>query len=308
MKLSGKCPSVQPRALSCSSSSRAEHAGLHAREARGLVDREHPVQPADVDRDDRARLVRRRLEAARDVRAAAERDHDGVGRRAPRAGPPPPRPRRRGGRRRRAAGRGRRAGGARGRAGSCRARARRGRARRSRRARRRPRPRAPRAGPVGSAGSGTSQVAEGDRRGDVARSTSSSRWRWMNGPELGLVLVREGDVLVAPSPPLHAPEHTRSAAAKPIARCGVHGVMGDGRLNRAIEQGKARTSEIKARVPDLKERVPGAQGARTRARRRAAHQGHRAAHARRRARAPVREDGRLVGALRLRARGPRRHC
>ena len=37
---------------------------------------------------------------------------------------------------------------------------------------------------------------------------------------------------------------------------GVHGFMGDGRLNRAIEQGKARTSEIKARVPELKERVP----------------------------------------------------
>ena len=32
--------------------------------------------------------------------------------------------------------------------------------------------------------------------------------------------------------------------------------MGDGRLNRAIEQGKARTSEIKARVPELKERMP----------------------------------------------------
>lgn len=32
--------------------------------------------------------------------------------------------------------------------------------------------------------------------------------------------------------------------------------MGDGRLNRAIEQGKARTTDIKGRVPDLKERVP----------------------------------------------------
>lgn len=32
--------------------------------------------------------------------------------------------------------------------------------------------------------------------------------------------------------------------------------MGDGRLNRAIEQGKARTTEIKTRVPELKERVP----------------------------------------------------
>ena len=32
--------------------------------------------------------------------------------------------------------------------------------------------------------------------------------------------------------------------------------MGDGRLNRALEQGKARTTDIKGRVPDLKDRVP----------------------------------------------------
>lgn len=32
--------------------------------------------------------------------------------------------------------------------------------------------------------------------------------------------------------------------------------MGDGRLNRAIEQGRARTTEIKTRVPELKERMP----------------------------------------------------
>jgi len=32
--------------------------------------------------------------------------------------------------------------------------------------------------------------------------------------------------------------------------------MGDGKLNRAIEQGKARTTEIKTRVPELKERMP----------------------------------------------------
>jgi 1-acyl-sn-glycerol-3-phosphate acyltransferase len=32
--------------------------------------------------------------------------------------------------------------------------------------------------------------------------------------------------------------------------------MGDGRINRAIEQGKARTGEIKTRVPELRERVP----------------------------------------------------
>jgi 1-acyl-sn-glycerol-3-phosphate acyltransferase len=32
--------------------------------------------------------------------------------------------------------------------------------------------------------------------------------------------------------------------------------MGDGRVNRAIQQGKARTTDIKTRVPELKERVP----------------------------------------------------
>jgi 1-acyl-sn-glycerol-3-phosphate acyltransferase len=32
--------------------------------------------------------------------------------------------------------------------------------------------------------------------------------------------------------------------------------MGDGRLNRAIETGRARTSEIKTRVPEIRERMP----------------------------------------------------
>ncbi len=32
--------------------------------------------------------------------------------------------------------------------------------------------------------------------------------------------------------------------------------MGDGRVNRAIAQGKARTTEMKSRVPELRERVP----------------------------------------------------
>jgi 1-acyl-sn-glycerol-3-phosphate acyltransferase len=32
--------------------------------------------------------------------------------------------------------------------------------------------------------------------------------------------------------------------------------MGDGRINRVIDQGKARTDELKARVPELKERMP----------------------------------------------------
>jgi 1-acyl-sn-glycerol-3-phosphate acyltransferase len=32
--------------------------------------------------------------------------------------------------------------------------------------------------------------------------------------------------------------------------------MGDGRINRVIEQGKARTNEMKTRVPEFKERIP----------------------------------------------------
>jgi 1-acyl-sn-glycerol-3-phosphate acyltransferase len=32
--------------------------------------------------------------------------------------------------------------------------------------------------------------------------------------------------------------------------------MGDGRFNRAVEQGRARTNDIKSRVPDLKDRMP----------------------------------------------------
>jgi hypothetical protein len=56
----------------------AEDARLHAREARGLVDGQHPVEPAHVHRDDGAPLARRGLERARDVRAAAEGDDDGV--------------------------------------------------------------------------------------------------------------------------------------------------------------------------------------------------------------------------------------
>jgi 1-acyl-sn-glycerol-3-phosphate acyltransferase len=39
-------------------------------------------------------------------------------------------------------------------------------------------------------------------------------------------------------------------------RSGVLGNMRDGRVNRAIQQGRARTTDIKTRVPELRERVP----------------------------------------------------
>ena len=79
VKLSGKCPSVQPCAFSCSSRCGPKHAGLNPRDPRGLVDREHAVEPAQVHRDHGAPLARRRLEAAGDAGAAAEGDHDRVG-------------------------------------------------------------------------------------------------------------------------------------------------------------------------------------------------------------------------------------
>ena len=58
---------------------RAEDPRLYPGEACLVVDREHLVHPAQVDRDDVALLIHGRLEAARDVRAAAECDHDGIG-------------------------------------------------------------------------------------------------------------------------------------------------------------------------------------------------------------------------------------
>ena len=56
-----------------------EHARLHAREARDRVDVEHAREPREVERDHRARLAGRRLEAAGDAGAAAERDQHRVG-------------------------------------------------------------------------------------------------------------------------------------------------------------------------------------------------------------------------------------
>ena len=58
---------------------RAVDARLHLGQPRRRVDRQHPVEPAHVDRDHRPRFALRRLQAARDVRARAERDHHGVG-------------------------------------------------------------------------------------------------------------------------------------------------------------------------------------------------------------------------------------
>ena len=55
-----------------------EHACLHARQPRARVDIEHLVEPLEVERDHRPRLGRRRLQRAGDRRAATERDHDGI--------------------------------------------------------------------------------------------------------------------------------------------------------------------------------------------------------------------------------------
>ena len=55
-----------------------EHAGLHARQTGRLVDLQHAAHPLHVDRHHRAAVVLRRLEAAGDVRPAAERDQHAV--------------------------------------------------------------------------------------------------------------------------------------------------------------------------------------------------------------------------------------
>ncbi len=79
VKLSGKWPSVQPRRVELLLELRAEHAGLHAREARpASISSTRSMRPRST-RDDRAVLAGGRLEAAGDVRAAAERDDDRVG-------------------------------------------------------------------------------------------------------------------------------------------------------------------------------------------------------------------------------------
>ena len=58
---------------------RAERADLDAGEAGRRVHREHAAKPRDVERDDRALLLRPGLEAARDAGPPAERDEHRVG-------------------------------------------------------------------------------------------------------------------------------------------------------------------------------------------------------------------------------------
>ena len=164
---------------------RAVDAGLHAREPRGGVDVDEPVHALEVDGDHRPRLVARRLEAAGDARAAAERDHHGVGVERRAQDLASPRPRCPGARRRRGRGRGRRGAGGRGRAGSCRARGRRGRARRRRRGRRRPRARARRAARRRAAARGSSRSSKAVGCVLVC-PTSTPRCCLMKGPKAGL--------------------------------------------------------------------------------------------------------------------------
>ncbi len=74
VKLSGKWPRVQPRSFELRLEVRAERAGLDAGESRVGVDVDDAVEASEVERDDGAGLADVRLEAARDVAAAAERD------------------------------------------------------------------------------------------------------------------------------------------------------------------------------------------------------------------------------------------
>ena len=75
----GEVPERPARRVELRLERRPEHARLHAREARHRIDLQHAVQPPEVDAEHRPRLVRGRVEAAGDVRPAAERDHDRVG-------------------------------------------------------------------------------------------------------------------------------------------------------------------------------------------------------------------------------------
>src|SRR5829696_9293180 len=107
------------------------------------------------------------------------------------------------------------------------------------------------AGRIGSGIRSSSNAA----RGEDTLLTSISRWRWRNGPRSGLSSCVKA---TSSSPQPHHFMHRTYGigGAKPIVLAGVVGSMGDGRLNRAVEQGRARTTDIKGRVPDFKERVP----------------------------------------------------
>ena len=180
----------------------SEGAGLDAGQPGLGVDVQHLVQPTEVDREDGAGLLGRRLEAAGDVGAAAERDDhhvlgDGqvddrphlvlVGRVQHGIGDP---------------GDDRRAAAEPGRAGSCRTCARSGRGSRCARAPRR----APRCscarnasvsfgtGTGSDSSSGGTTGSTGDVQPDLVAHERG---------ESGLVLVVEGDALDTPAPPLH---------------------------------------------------------------------------------------------------------
>ena len=110
-------------------------------------------------------------------------------------------------------------------------------------------------------GLGDAQVAERDRAVRTPRDVDLEM-ALQERPELGLVLVRERDILVAPSPPLHPAnirDRTSSAdapTALPIVRRGVDGAWGTGNSIARWSRARRAASEIKGRVPDLKERVP----------------------------------------------------
>ena len=217
VKLSGKWPNVQPRALSCSSRSRAEA----RRPGRGRGATASSISstrsmPADVDRDDRARLVARRPRGCRrccvpppngistaSASSAARmialdlvlvcRADDDVGQPAEVAA---------------------RAGG-RGRAGSCRARGRRGRARRSRRGRRRRPPRARRAGRARAPARG--RRARRSRRGARRGASTSTPMCALDERRRasGLSSCVKATLLVAPAPPLHLAHRVLCSALCP---------------------------------------------------------------------------------------------
>ena len=303
-KLSGKWPSVQPRAFSCSSSAGPNAPAWTSASAR----------PASMRARGRAARGRRRRPCAarrpapRGCRRCSCRRRTGSRprrRRAPRAGPPRPPPRRPGGLRR---------------PGS--------RPSSPRRWRTRSRRLLPRAWTTRSIGSletrsaptaaasaprarnrGTEAGPRAPRTARAARRTGDVDLQVAldERAQGRLVHVRERGPLVAPAPPLHTDGRygTGQRNRSPKPEYMGHGGRQTQSRHRAGAGAHDRDQGARTGAQGANAR---AQGARARARQRAAERSAGTAHPQRRARAPVRQDGRLLGALRLRPRRSARGC
>ena len=141
------------------------------------------------------------------------------------------------------------------------------------------------------------------RASAVACAMSTSRWRWMNGRSAGLSTC-VNDVSSSPQPDHFMPDETYGTGRETVAADRSTWSMGDGRSTApSIRAGRARPRS-RAACRSSRSACPSSRSASPSSATSCA-EGHRAAHARRRARPPVRQDGRLLGPLRLRARAAR---